>query len=759
MGYAGPPNWCAQLTSSSLQTTSLSKQITYLSFALATVLIASLAGFGWWAASNIDDRSIAREARAVNVGLSEIAQRLPVEQDSAAIWDDAVINLRANNRPWIADNLAEWMSSYFGHDRVYILDAQNRPVRAVEKGVAADGLIYDQDRNALAPLVSGLRKQMAAAAQGVPDSTEAVTGMGVRDLVVLAGDMPALASVRPIVPSSDAVQQAPGSEFLHISLRFVDQSVAEEIGRKFEVHGLAFESTAQTNDERIAAPLLNAQNRIVGFFSWVPQEPAYELIRDTAPVIGGGVAIAALAVIMLLGRLRRTSTMLEISKAQASFLAFHDSLTGIPNRALFEDRLDQALANRRRTGSRLALHYIDLDRFKHVNDTLGHPAGDELIRRSAKRLAALVDEVDTVARLGGDEFAVIQFEVTDIQSAVALGQEIVAAFEPPFDLAGSEARVGASVGVTVASDSDVTAEDLMRQADIALYEAKDNGRARCQLFAGELDDAVREKRALEMDLRSALAAGSGLHLVYQPIFGTHSGAVVGAEALVRWEHQERGRLSPASFIGLAEERGLIGQLGMWVLGEACSYAVKSQLPWVAVNASPLQFRDERFADRVFQILAETGLEAKRLEIEITEGLLLQNSPMVQETLMRLRARGIRIALDDFGTGYSSISYLRNHGVDKLKIDQSFTAQLGKNGEIDGIVRSIIDLGRAMHMGVTAEGVETETQRQLLGAMGCDQLQGYLLARPLPPMELEAMLLAATAGATETTSPRSAASAG
>lgn len=745
-GYTAGPNRCAQLTSSTIQTTSLSKQITYLSFALATVLIASLAGFGWWAASNIDDRSIAREARAVNVGLAEIAQQLPVDQDTAAIWDDAVTNLRAGNQPWIADNLADWMSSYFGHDRVYILDAQNLPVRAVENGMAVEGL-YQQDRTVLAPLVTALREQMADAASGLTDSTEAVTGLGVRDLVVLPGNRPALVSVRPIVPSSAEVQQAPGSEFLHISLRLVGQSVAAEIGERFEVRDLAFESSAEATDERIAAPLLNAQNRIVGFFTWVPDEPAYELIRDTAPAVGGGVAIGALAVIMLLGRLRRTSTLLEDSKAQASFLAFHDALTGIPNRALFEDRLEQALANRRRTGASLALHYIDLDRFKHVNDTLGHPAGDELIRRGAKRLAALVDEVDTVARLGGDEFAIIQFEVADVQAALALGQKIVAAFEPPFDIAGSEARVGASVGVAVASDSATTAEDLMRQADIALYEAKDNGRARCQLFAGELDDAVREKRALEMDLRAALKSDGGLHLVYQPIFSTHSGAVVGAEALVRWAHRERGPLPPASFIGLAEERGLIGQLGMWVLGEACRYAVSSQVPWVAVNASPLQFRDERFADRVFAVLDETGLEARRLEIEITEGLLLQNSPMVQDTLMRLRARGIRIALDDFGTGYSSISYLRNHGVDKLKIDQSFTAQLGRNSEIDGIVRSIIDLGRAMHMGVTAEGVETEAQRMLLGEMGCNQLQGYLLAKPMTPVDLERMLAAKATGAT------------
>ena len=730
------------MTISKQQTTSLSTQITYLSSALAAVLMASLAGFGWWAASRIDERSIARESRAVNAGLAEIARQLPIDQDSAVIWDDAVTNLRSNNQPWIAENLAEWMSSYFGHDRVYILDADNRPMHAVEAGIAVDGAAYDRDSGVLAPLVAALRAQMAAASTGLADSTPAVTGLGVSDLVVLGDDIAALVSVRPVVPVSTAVQQTPGTEFLHISVRFIDQALADQIAGEFDITDLTFDRAMRADRDRIAAPVVNTQNEVVGYFTWIPDEPAYELIRETAPAVGGAVAIAALAVTLLLRRLRRTSTLLEVSKAHASFLAFHDPLTGIPNRALFEDRLGQALANRRRTGAKLAVHYVDLDRFKHVNDSLGHPSGDELIRQSARRLNRLVEEVDTVARLGGDEFAIIQFEIADAQSALILGEKIVSAFEAPFDLGGSEARVGASVGIAVASDSEATSEDLMRQADIALYEAKDSGRGRCQLFAGELDDAIREKRALEKDLRAALASDDGLALAYQPIFHTQSGAIAGAEALVRWDHKLRGRLPPVSFIGLAEERGLIGQLGLWVLREACRYAASSPLPWISVNVSPLQFRDERFADRVFEVLAETGLEPGRLEIEITEGLLLQNSPLVQSTLTRMRARGISVALDDFGTGYSSISYLRNHGVDKLKIDQSFTAQLGENSEIDSIVRSIIDLGRAMHMVVTAEGVETPVQRQLLQALGCEQLQGYLLARPLPPSEMTALLASA-----------------
>jgi EAL domain-containing protein (putative c-di-GMP-specific phosphodiesterase class I) len=245
-----------------------------------------------------------------------------------------------------------------------------------------------------------------------------------------------------------------------------------------------------------------------------------------------------------------------------------------------------------------------------------------------------------------------------------------------------------------------------------------------------MDLAVQERRAIEIDLRAAINGAPGLELVYQPIYDATGQRIEGAEALIRWNYPRLGRLSPAMFIPLAEERGLIDQLGLWVLRQACAFAVDASIPWIAVNVSPLQFRTERFADVVFNVLSETGLPGRRLELEITEGLLLQSSPEVQVTLNKLRAAGIRVALDDFGTGYSSISYLRSHGVDKLKIDQSFVAKLGKDLEIQHIVDCIIGLASAMHMKVTAEGVETPEQAEMLRQMGCDQLQGYLLSRPV-----------------------------
>lgn len=701
--------------------------------AVVAVSLAAL-GFGWWAADQIDTAAVEQQRRSVAVGLEEIADRIPVEQDSSAIWDDSVLNLRSGNEPWIKENLAEWMSEYFGHDKVYLLDPEGRVVRAVWHGERVADAGYDADRPLIDPLVQQLRHDLATAARP-EDYRSSVAGLGTIDKVLFPNGEVGIVSVRPIIPSTDAVTQQPGTEYLHVSVRLIDDTMTQAIAAKYAIARLVFATDSAPAAGQAFTPVLNRSGRILGLFNWSPSRPAMSLIWQVAPVLVGAFGLGAVLLALLMRRLSRTSAMLEASEGNATFLAFHDALTRLPNRALFADRLQQAIASWRHSGARFALHVIDLDRFKHVNDTLGHPAGDELMRQVAGRLNHLVSDVDTAARIGGDEFAIVQLEVADVGAALALSQKIVAELQRPFDLMGHEALIGASVGVTLADEGTASGDDLLRQADVALYEAKTSGRGRYQLFAGELDLAVQQRRAIELDLREAINGVPGLELVYQPIYSAFGEQLLGAEALVRWQSARHGRLSPAMFIPLAEERGLIDQLGLWVLREACTFAAGSSLPWVAVNVSPLQFRTERFADQVLRVLAETGLSPRRLEIEITEGLLLQSSPEVQATLNQLRAAGIRVALDDFGTGYSSISYLRTHGVDKLKIDQSFVAKLGKDAEIDNIVNCIIGLASAMHMQVTAEGVETAEQSHMLRQMGCDQLQGYLLSRPLAPERL------------------------
>mgnify|MGYP001056598983 FL=1 len=420
------------------------------------------------------------------------------------------------------------------------------------------------------------------------------------------------------------------------------------------------------------------------------------------------------------------------AEAHIHFLAYHDSLTGLPNRAQFERDLT-ALAERAANGVPSTLVLIDLDRFKHINDTLGHVAGDDLLRQLANRLFQLVGPAGTLARVGG-EFAIL-LSGPAAGAAETLCRAIQLQFGRPFRLFDDPAFITASFGIAPwRPGSD--AFSMLREADIALYEAKARGRSRWEVFAPPMAEMVEEKQRIEQDLRRALDAGGELTLEYQPIFAADGRSVAGAEALVRWDHPERGRLAPDIFIGVAEERGLIEKLGEWVLGEACRMLARTTIPWVAVNVSPVELKSRRFVDRVIEQLRLLEIDPSRLQLEITEGVLLDTSEATEAGLTRLRAAGIRLALDDFGTGYSSPNYLRRYNVDKLKIDRSFVGQLGVSTDAEVIVRTIIDLARSLNMKVTAEGVATEQQRDYLMARGCHELQGYLLSEPLP---LEAFL--------------------
>lgn len=712
----------------------LAVQLTWISVGLGLCLLLVSIFVGWWAVQRIDDRALSDQSALARAGLQEQADELPLEQDSSAIWDDAVIAVRANDGPWMAENLVEWMGEYYGHDRVYVLGPDNQPVRAAENGTTAPRRRFEADADAVLPSVQQLRRTMAEAASGLEDSTAAVLGQGELEFVQLQDGSANIVSVRPILPSSGAVTQRPGEEYLLVSVQAIDSALTKVIAAKYKLEELVYSGTASLLHSRAAVPVTAENGRIIGFLTWNARYPARELVAEVGPLLVVGSIFGAVVLALLVVRLRKTSGALQVSEAQAKFLAFHDPLTEIPNRALFEDRLERALASVRRSGSRIALHYLDLDRFKHVNDTLGHHAGDELIRQVAERLSSCVRDVDTVARLGGDEFAIIQIEPADDKGAEILCERIINSISHSFDLNGDEADVGVSIGVVLSNQTDGTPQDMMRKADIALYQAKATGRGRHQIFVGDLDDQVRHRRALERELRLAIA-GDELTLAYQPLYNISGTTIIGAEALVRWNHPAQGLLSPDHFIELAEERGLIGALGMWVLQRACAFAVGTDLAWIAVNFSPAQFHDEHLADRVLACLKEVGLAPERLEVEITEGLLLERSAVVQSTLAQLREAGVRIALDDFGTGYSSITYLRKYRIDKLKIDRSFVDQLGHDSEIDEIVRAIIQLARVMKMRVAAEGVETPLQHKILQGMGCDELQGYFLSRPVTPERL------------------------
>ncbi len=712
------------------QRSPLTFQVTLTVLTLAVFALAVVVGFGLYATMQADRVSLERQKVFFANGLQDQIAAVKREQESVAVWDDSVTNAKAGNQAWMAENLSVWMYSYYGHNRVYVLDDANRAIHAMREGEVVSPAVFGEDEPALQPTIARLRQMMGK------DAGQAGARFIADDLVSLGGQ-PAILSVTPLVPSSDRLTQAPGSEHLHVSIEFINDAVIGKIAQKYLLAGAHLLPMAQPLGSA-AIPLVDKQGVILGYIAWDQERPGLTLVRKAGPALALAALVAASVLGFLLRRLRRASSALQNSQDQAQYLAFHDTLTGLPNRALFEDRLRRALLTSGNENGKVALLYLDLDRFKHVNDTLGHPAGDELVRQTAARLQHTVRDVDTVARLGGDEFAVILIDVRDIRGAEDISERVLHKLQEPFKLIDDQVFVSASIGIALSTGPDSDADDLLRKADIALYEAKKNGRGRYQVFAGDMDDLLLRKRKVESELRNALNGGTGIKLAYQPVFAANGKTIIGAEALIRWAHEVHGALPAAQFIAIAEERGMIGQLGAWALLEACSFAVRTKLPWLAVNVSPLQLRDAGFAEQVASVLAETGLAPERLQLEITENVLLESNDTTTTTLANLRQAGVGIVLDDFGTGYSSLSYLRRHAIDKLKIDRSFVRLLDGDGNSGAIVRALIDLAGALKVEVTAEGVETEAQKTMLVAMGCEQLQGYLLSPPLEPAQLLAL---------------------
>jgi diguanylate cyclase (GGDEF)-like protein len=422
------------------------------------------------------------------------------------------------------------------------------------------------------------------------------------------------------------------------------------------------------------------------------------------------------------------------AETQIMHMARHDALTNLPNRLLFREQMEQSLAR----GEKLAVLFIDLDRFKNVNDTLGHPVGDALLCAVTKRLQLAVRGADTVARLGGDEFAIIQIggRPTD---ATELAARIIDSISQAFDVHGHQVMIGTSVGIAIAPTDGNEPDQLLRNADMALYRAKSEGRGTYHFFQPEMDAQMQARRSLELDLRKALLAGE-FELYYQPLIDLKSDKVCGFEALVRWNHPERGVIGPDNFIPVAEEIGLIVPIGDWVLKQAC----RDAMTWpgkltIAVNLSAVQFRNPALALSVVGALGASGLPASRLELEITETVLLQDDKMVLDVLHQIRALGVRISMDDFGTGYSSLSYLRSFPFDKIKIDRSFIRELGKENDCVAIIRAVTRLGHSLGMITTAEGVETKEQLDILRVEGCTQVQGFLYSQPRPAKEIPALL--------------------
>jgi diguanylate cyclase (GGDEF)-like protein len=699
--------------------------------------------------------SVERQLKSTERSIRAIVGELAQQQEMVAVWDDTVqeVSKPDLDEVWLDANIGGWLHKTFGQDQVFILNPNNEPIDATVDGQRVAPHAYATIATALQGIIAGLRGDPASGhmhhSENAKDNSYLTSGKAIHDAHLLQlANRPAAVSAMLIVPDSDRVTLPSGSESLLVSIRFLDGGFLDQISDRNLIEGLRFSQSPGADEGEVSVPFDSDEKERIGYFLWRPELPGTKILQVVGPstLLTSALLVAAMVflVVWLWRMMKALSTaMVEIraSEAQAHHLALHDALTGLPNRTYFEERLNQALS-RIKGKDNVAVLLLDLDRFKHVNDTLGHHAGDSVVREFGNRLRAILRSGDTAARFGGDEFAVIQSGVGSDDEVEALCYQILNAVRAPFLVLGGEAFVGASIGVALAADSGQDGHDLLRKADIALYRAKADGRDCFRLFDASMDETVRIRSTIESELRAALKADDELKVFYQPLIASVGEKIIGVEALVRWHHPIKGLIPPDQFIPIAEETGLISDVGERVLRQACLVSLQWSELVVAVNLSPKQFRHTEFADRVIGIVREVGADPGRIHLEVTEGILLDNNDVTKEGVKTLRKAGFKIVLDDFGTGHSGLGYLQRFEVDKIKIDQSFIQDLERDGDGAAIVRAMIDLAHAMKLTVTAEGVETAAQKEFLFQAGCNELQGFLFSRAISKEKIDELLASA-----------------
>ncbi|WP_196260047.1 putative bifunctional diguanylate cyclase/phosphodiesterase [Pelagibacterium limicola] len=700
----------------------------------SVALLAALVGMLLiWAGREADEVSVARQTALANVVVGKLRETIAHDQESVTVWDDAVLRVQEEDATeWIEYNLGRWMHTYFGHDGAYVLDPADHLIYQYSVDESASYL--DTERRA-APLVADLRQRLREGDDtGLSDR---ILSQGASDITVVSG-RPALVSVKPIVSDTGDIEQVTGAEYLHIAVRFLDGDFLDTLAGDYLFEAVRFGWDEPVSDSDVALPLRANAGEPVGYLIWKPYRPGAEVIAKVGPVATVVAAAVFSLILGLLFVLNLRSRKLAERDARMRHLAHHDPLTDLPNRALFDERLETALKERS-PGSAVAVLYLDLDHFKQVNDTLGHPIGDAVIVEFTARLGTLIGPGDTLARLGGDEFTIVMPALATEEAVTYLSDRIIDAVRHPFNIEGQQVFVGVTIGIALAPRDGQTRTDLCRKADIALYHAKGAGRGRYAIFGPEMDAMLQARREMERDLRLALQSNDQLEVHYQPLVSAASQKMIGVEALLRWRHPISGWLPPDQFIPIAEESGLIEAVGDFVLREVCKAARRWPNLSIAMNVSAIELRNPAFAAKVAARVLEAGVDPGRLELELTESALTDVHGIADQNIRALRTLGVRIALDDFGTGFSSLSRLQTLELDRIKIDRSFIDGVGRTNGDEAIVHAIVEMARARGLKTTAEGVETLEQSSKLMVIGCDELQGFLYSRAVPASGIDALL--------------------
>jgi diguanylate cyclase len=705
--------------------------------AVALIVAAAMGGILAAVASSAhrsDEVALHQQRQLLASALAERRLQAMLETENIATSNLAVEHVwRTFDPAWTHQNIGLRLKMLFGAAHVLVIDGADRFVYALGGSESIDPDFYGETLGHLRAVIEDVRgRRVPSAADEIqmatvdPRSNQQRPTRAAR-LQTFLGRTAIVAAVM-IAPEDGAFPTPQRSPPVVITVSDIDRDFLSQLGRRLELPDL------RTADAQApSAPgleLAGETGEPIARFVWTPARPGSDLLRAVVPFLAITVACLLLLAGSVLRYMRRTTAAIAAGEDRLRHLALHDPLSGLPNRTCFGERLAAMIDAVRSTGAPAAVLSIDLDRFKDVNDTLGHLVGDALIRAVAQRLLRVLSVDDLVARLGGDEFAVITASVSNQAALDALGTRIIDALRVPYSILGHTLVTGASIGMALVEPRSGEAADILRCVDVALYRAKNDGRNRACIYDAAMDADLRERKQLERDLRRAIERG-GLALAFQPIVNPSGEWITGVEALCRWHHPVRGDVEPAQFIPVAEHSELIVPLGEWVLREACRIAGAWSEVSVAVNVSPLQFRRPDFVETVERILKETSLESSRLELELTESTLLGNIEDTSSAMHRLRALGVHLVLDDFGTGYSSLLYLRSFPFHSLKVDRSFIANLENAADSAAIIHAVVSLGRGLGMKVTAEGVETAEQHLFLRAAGVHSLQGFRFGRPVP----------------------------
>ena len=697
---------------------------------LAGAILGSIYATMLWATRQSDQMSIARQERLVDVTVGKQQAAIAHDQESATVWDDAVRKVAARDQEWIDANLGRWMQTYFGHDGAFVLDASGSPIFSYLSDAPGAAEAFSKVDTYVVPLAEKLRQRLARGDE--QGKTEQTLSIGESEIVAISG-RPAILSAKPVLSDTGDLAQVKGTEAIHIALRYLDGDFAQTMGAEYLFADMRYERSKGGHAERLYYPIKSTAGDPLGFFSWTPFRPGTRALRQTEPVFVAGALLLLAVVSGFALVLHKRSERLMDSQSRLFHLAHFDSLTGLPNRASFTAEVSRRLA-----AGQAAVLFLDLDRFKQVNDTLGHPTGDKLIAEVAKRLSAVAGVDVFLARIGGDEFtAVAPAEQRD--AVEALAEKLIGTIRQPFEIDGQPILIGLTIGIAFAEPAASDAQAIVRQADIALYHAKAAGRNRYAIFGQHMEGLISARRALEQDLRTALLEGRQIEVHYQPVYLAGDNRMISVEALARWRHPAKGMICPDVFIPIAEEAGLIDRLGDLVLQAALHAAKRWPDLGLAVNASPIELRHDNYALRVTAALNRHAFDPRRLEIEITESAVIDDDGTCRRNIEALRRLGVRFALDDFGTGFSSFGRLQALDVDRIKIDKCFIDQMGDAGSNEAIVHAIVDLAHARGLKTTAEGIETACQSRRLAELGCDEIQGYFLSRPVESAGIDAMV--------------------